>query len=106
MKRTDGEYDSIDFDLNGDAQINDADFALELPRLPPWTYGASIVYDLQLGALGELASQVHYNHRDASFYSDNNRGTLNAADVLNLNVTYRPPMTRAAQGRSRCGGAA
>ena len=87
---TDGEYDSIDFDLNGDALINDADFALELPRLSPWTYGASIVYDLQLGALGELASQLHYNHRDASFYTDNNRGTLNAADVLNLNVTYHP----------------
>ena len=75
---TDGEYDSIDLDLNGDGVINDADFALELPRLSPWTYGASILHDLQLGSLGELASQVHFNHRDASFYTDNNRGTLNA----------------------------
>jgi iron complex outermembrane recepter protein len=87
---TDGEYDSIDFDLTGDAVINEADFALELPRLSPWTYGASIIHDLQLGAFGELASQLHFNHRDASFYTDNNRGTLNAADMLNLNITYYP----------------
>jgi iron complex outermembrane recepter protein len=87
---TDGEYDSIDFDLTGDAVIDQADFALELPRLSPWTYGASIIHDLQLGAFGELASQLHFNHRDASFYTDNNRGTLNAADMLNLNITYYP----------------
>ena len=87
---TDGEYDSIDFDLTGDALINEADFALELPRLSPWTYGASIIHDLQLGAFGELASQLNFNHRDASFYTDNNRGTLNAADILNVNVTYYP----------------
>jgi iron complex outermembrane receptor protein len=87
---TDGEYDSLEFDLNGDSVINDADFALELPRLSPWTYGASIMHDLQLGSLGELASQVHFNHRDASFYTDNNRGTLNAADILNVNFTFYP----------------
>ena len=87
---TDGEYDSIDFDLNGDGVINAADFALELPRLSPWTYGASILHDLQLGSLGELTSQVHFNHRDASFYTDNNRGTLNAADILNVNFTFYP----------------
>jgi iron complex outermembrane receptor protein len=87
---TDGEYDSIDFDLTGDAVINQADFALELPRLSPWTFGASIIHDLQLGSFGELACQLHFNHRDASFYTDNNRGTLNAADMVNLNVTYYP----------------
>jgi iron complex outermembrane receptor protein len=87
---TDGEYDSLDFDLNGDSVINDADFALELPRLSPWTYGASIMHELQLGSLGELASQVHFNHRDASFYTDNNRGTLNAVDILNVNFTFYP----------------
>jgi iron complex outermembrane recepter protein len=87
---SDGEYDSIDFDLTADGVINEADFALELPRLSPWTYGASIIHDLKLGAFGELASQLHFNHRDASFYTDNNRGTLNAADMVNLNVTYYP----------------
>jgi iron complex outermembrane receptor protein len=86
----DGEYDSIDFDLNGDSAINAGDFALQLPRLSPWTYGASVIHDLQLGSLGELSTQLHYNHRDASFYTDNNRGTLNAADVLNANFTFYP----------------
>ena len=87
---TDGEYDSIDFDLTGDGVVDAADFALQLPRLSPWTYGASIIHDLQLGAVGELGTQLHFNHRDASFYTDNNRGTLNAADMLNLNITYYP----------------
>jgi iron complex outermembrane recepter protein len=36
------------------------------------------------------STQLHYNHRDASFYTDNNRGTLNAADVLNANFTFYP----------------
>ena len=87
---TDGEYDSIDLDLTGDGVINEADFALELPRLSPWTYGASIIHELSLGSLGELASQLHFNHRDASFYTDNNRGTLNEADMLNVNFTFYP----------------
>jgi iron complex outermembrane receptor protein len=87
---TDGEYDSIAFDLTGDGVIDAADLALELPRLSPWTYGASIFHDLQLGSFGELSSQVHFNHRDASFYTDNNRGTLNAADILNVNLTLAP----------------
>lgn len=87
---TDGEYDSIDFDLNGDSVISDADFDLQLPRLAPWTYGASVIHDWRLGAFGELASQLHFNHRDASFYTDNNRGTLNAVDMLNVNFTFHP----------------
>jgi iron complex outermembrane receptor protein len=87
---TDGEYDSIAFDLTGDAVIDAADLGLELPRLSPWTYGASIFHDLQLGSWGDLSSQVHFNHRDASFYTDNNRGTLNPADMLNVNFTFYP----------------
>lgn len=61
-----------------DSVINDADFAMELPTLSPWTSGASITHNRHLGSLGELASQLHFNHRDTRFYTDNNRGPLNA----------------------------
>lgn len=87
---TDGEYDSIELDLTGDSVISGADFDLELPRLSPWTYGASVIHDWQIGSVGELASQLQFNHRDASFYTDNNRGTLNAVDMLNVNFTFHP----------------
>jgi len=90
---TDGKYDSVNFDLTGDGLINAADEALELPRLAPWTYGGSVDYQTGLGALGVLTSRMSFNHRDASFFTDNNRGTLNAADMLDLNVTLIPANT-------------
>ena len=85
-----GSYDSLHFDLNGDGRVNSVDESLELPRLAPWSYGASIAYDRLLGSFGELASRVSFNHRDASFFTDNNLGRLNDANMLNANVTLTP----------------
>jgi iron complex outermembrane receptor protein len=87
---TDGRYDSVRFDLNGDGVANATDAALQLPRLSPWTYGGSLVQDSHFGAFGVLSSRVSFNHRDANYYSDNNRGTLNAADILDVNFTFVP----------------
>ena len=88
---THAEYQTLQYDLSGDGLINAVDYALEPPRLSPWTYGASVVNESQLGAGGVLLSRVGFNHRDASFYSDDNRGTLNAFDSLDANFTYRAP---------------
>lgn len=87
---THGRYDSIDFDLNGDGVVNPADALLELPRLSPWTYGGSVANDMRVGSLGLLSSRVSFNHRDASFYTDNNRGTLNAANLLDASFIFAP----------------
>jgi len=87
---THGKYDSVGFDLNGDGVVSAADAALKLPRLAPWTYGAGILYDVPLGSLGTLSSRIGFNHRDANFYTDNNRGTLNKANILDVNFTYTP----------------
>ena len=87
---THGKYDSVGFDLNGDGVVSAADAALKLPRLAPWTYGAGILYDTPLGSLGTLSSRIGFNHRDANFYTDNNRGTLNKANILDANFTYTP----------------
>lgn len=87
---TDASYDSVTADLNGDGVVNAADAALNLPRVPEWTYGASIMWDMPLGDFGALSTRVSYNHRDANYYTDNNLGTLNAVDMVDFNVTLRP----------------
>lgn len=86
---THGEYDSVTADLNADGVVNGADQALEIPRLAPWTYGISFLHDLPIMS-GVLSSRISYNHRDANFYTDNNRGVLNEADIVDANFTWRP----------------
>jgi iron complex outermembrane recepter protein len=102
---TDAEYDSVVADLDGlqidcvtpsvigmtPAQtVGPCDLALSLPRVPEWTYGGSILWDLPLGDFGVLSSRVSYNHRDENFYTDNNRGRLNEADIVDFNLALRP----------------
>lgn len=86
----DGKYNEVNFDLNSDGVVTAADLDLELPRLAPWTYGASVVWDLNLGDWAVLSSRVTFNHRDENFYTDNNRGFLNAVDDLSANFTLTP----------------
>jgi iron complex outermembrane receptor protein len=86
---THGAYDRITADLTGDLLINAADYALEIPRLAPWTYGLTAEYRTGLAG-GEIAVRASYNHRDAAFYSDNNRGRLAEADIVDANIVYEP----------------
>jgi iron complex outermembrane receptor protein len=101
---TDGEYDEVTADLDGlridcvtPSQLGDTlaqtvgacDLALDIPRLAPWTYGVNFIYDLPIFG-GVLSSRVGYNHRDAAFYTDNNRGTLAEVDFFDANFTYTP----------------
>jgi iron complex outermembrane receptor protein len=83
----DGDYQEVRYDLNGDGAVNELDTALEIPRLAPWTYGASIVHELPIGESAVLSSSVTYNHRDQAFYTDNNLGFFNATDILDINLT-------------------
>jgi len=87
---TDGKYTKLIYDLNGDNVINDADFSLKVPRLAPWTYGVYGVLDLPIGDLGSASARVTYNHRDASFFTDDNRGELKARDTLDANLSFSP----------------
>lgn len=87
---TDASYDSVTGDLNGDTLVNAADANLEIPRVAPWSYGASVLHDAPLGGWGMLTTRVSYNHRDASFFTDNNLGRLAEADVFDLNLTLSP----------------
>jgi len=112
---TDGEYDNVIADLDGlridcvtpsvlgDSQaatVGACDLALNIPRLAPWTYGITLFHDMDIG-FGTLSTMVTYNHRDANFYTDNNRGTLNEADIFDATITLAPdnaPWTFAVYG--------
>ncbi|WP_105101421.1 TonB-dependent receptor [Microbulbifer pacificus] len=86
----DGEYDDVWLDISGDGVVDGADYALEIPRLAPWTYGVGMVHDLQLGSWGALTSRINYNHRDASAYTDNNLGMLSEVEMVDFSIGIEP----------------
>ncbi|HSD69322.1 MAG TPA: TonB-dependent receptor [Woeseiaceae bacterium] len=81
----DGSYDEVRFDLNGDGSIDDADLALELPRLAPTSFGAEVIYNREIGN-STFSAQVSGYHRDSAAYTDNNRGQLRAADMFDASL--------------------
>jgi iron complex outermembrane receptor protein len=90
----DGEYDEIRADLTGpfgppssNGVVDEADFALDIPRLAPWSYGATLIYDQDIGNGMAVNAQVSFNHRDQAPYNDNNQGQLKAADMLDASVS-------------------
>ncbi len=86
---TDGEYNEVTADLDNNGVVDGGDLDQEIPRLAPWTYGASAVYDLELLG-GVLSSRISYNHRDASVYNDTNNGLLADADIFDANISFSP----------------
>jgi iron complex outermembrane receptor protein len=88
---TDAKYTEILFDLTGDGQIDAADFALQPPRLAPWTYGVSATFDHETANLSDFSARLSYSHRDASWSNDANTGLLNGADMVDLNVSLATP---------------
>ncbi len=85
----DGKYTRVVFDLNGDGVLNDADKALAIPRLAPVTANIGLTAERDLPVLGDTTLRLSYAHRDASPYTDNNRGMLNAADRIDASVAVK-----------------
>jgi iron complex outermembrane receptor protein len=81
----DGSYDEVRFDLNGDGVIDSADLQLDMPRLAPQSFGAELIYTREIGNSTFTAQGSGY-HRDASAYTDNNRGQLRAADMFDASL--------------------
>ena len=52
----------------------------------PWTYGAGFVHSLPVTESMVVNSRFSYSHRDMSFYTDNNFGSLNALDIIDASV--------------------
>lgn len=84
----DGSYDQVNIDLNIDDIIDGADKGLDLPRLSPWEYGATFIYDHSMGDLGMLTAMASFSHRDAAAYTDSNVGTLNAVDMIDASLDW------------------
>ena len=83
----DGQYDEVRFDLNGDGEVDDQDKELDIPRLAPWSYGASLIYDRDIGNGMAVNALVSFNHRDQAPYTDNNEGLLKEADMLDASIS-------------------
>lgn len=82
----DGSYDEVLFDISSDGVVDSEDENLEIPRLAPWSYGAQLTYQTEL-PFGTLTVQGSGYRRDTSYYTDNNRGSLRAADMFDVNVS-------------------
>ena len=87
----DAGYDEVIFDISGDGQINDADLALSLPRVPPITVGAGLIHEWDLGS-SNILTRVNYQYRDRAAYTDDNFGWLNDLSNLEANITWNTPI--------------
>ncbi|GGY43947.1 TonB-dependent receptor [Parvularcula lutaonensis] len=87
----DAEYTDVRFDLNGDGLVTDADESLAIPRVPEFTYGATLVWEVPAGDMGDFTTRIGYQHRDEFAYTDNNFGWIQEADMLEFNVTWETP---------------
>ena len=84
---TDGQYDRVRFDLNGDG-TNVGDENLKLPRLAKLSWGVEATYTRPVGPRGQLKARLALTHRDASAFSDDNTAMLNGGEMLDMSVRY------------------
>ncbi len=99
LGHTRGNYDSLLFDIGAPAVspgvVDEADLNLEIPRLAPWTYGAGFLYSWNLGETGSVDARFRYYHRDLSYYTDNNLGSLNPVSSIDASVSLTTFSNRA-----------
>jgi iron complex outermembrane receptor protein len=74
--------------LLGAGPVTPADYALQLPFLSPWSFGANAEY-VRPSPFGDLAAQATYDHRDATPSNDANTGWLKAVNRIDVNLTLR-----------------
>lgn len=85
----DGEYTEITADLTNDGVIDDADLALEIPRLASTSLNFGVNYVIPVGE-GKVTARASYGYRSAAPYSDNNVGYFNDYTDINVGLTYEP----------------
>ena len=86
---TDGAYDEVRHDLDGDGSTV-GDDRFKLPRLAKLTYGVEGRYTRTVGGGGELSMRASLAHRDDSEITDNNLGVLDGGDLVDLSIDYSP----------------
>src|SRR3546814_6690897 len=93
MGYVDNKYKRVLYDISGDGRVDAHDLSLRLPRLSPWTWGASVALD-QPTAFGAIVGNVSFTYRDASFSTDANTGRLKDARLLNATIGADRKRTR------------
>jgi iron complex outermembrane receptor protein len=89
----DAKYTKIRYDISGNGSIGAEDYALWLPRVPKWTWGGTVIHDLNLGdARGNLISRISFQHRTKYAYTDDNLGWVGKSDNLDANLTWKTPL--------------
>ncbi|MBY9066199.1 TonB-dependent receptor [Hyphomonas sp. WL0036] len=87
----DAGYDKVFFDLNADGVVDREDLNLDLPRVPPMTYGFGLMKDINLGSAGAIIARASYQHRDRIAYTDSNFGWIQDADMVDVDITWETP---------------
>ncbi|MEM9285945.1 MAG: TonB-dependent receptor [Pseudomonadota bacterium] len=88
----DASYDEVRFDISSDGLVNSADENLAIPRVPENTYGFTLVQEADLGDGGLVTARLAFQHRDEFAYTDNNFGFIQAADMLDFDVSWATPV--------------
>lgn len=87
-----GKYTNIYSDISGDSAhlINAVDYALQFPRLSPWTYSVGATFDRDIVGLGRFYLNGAFSHRDRTFYDDANAGALPEQNRVDATVSLSP----------------
>ena len=89
---TDGQYNDVIFDLNGDGVTGEGplgdDEDLNLPRLANVTANIGAIWDIDVGDFGFFTMRGNYAFRDSSFFTDNNFGLLPSGHVVDASLAF------------------
>lgn len=88
----DASYDDVFYDLNNDGVVDQDDVNLDLPRVPPITYGVGLMKEFDLGTSGAVVARANYQYRDRIAYTDSNFGWIQDANMVDVNVTWETPV--------------
>jgi len=72
--------------------LNTAEATIKGLEIPSATYGVGFIHDADLGDSGSIVSRANFQHRNRFAYTDNNFGFVQAADIIDANVTWNTPV--------------
>ena len=84
---TENQYKNVVFDLNNDGVVNSIDTGLALPRLAPWSVGAALTFNHDIGD-GNVRANVSFAYRDKAALNEANSLFLPTHEKLDFDLSY------------------
>lgn len=81
------KFKRILYDLSGNGVVGPEDFALKLPYLAPWSYGARLNYRGSIGN-GEVNARVSYSYHSRVVFNDRNTSFVDPVKRLDASLSY------------------